>query len=197
MAFRDFTYPNVTVEFDLTVVEQDLFSTVQPLPLPAAFLERMRASTDLALALSNEKARSEFIIAPLLLELKFGLGHSVGVFSGAELDVDTSRGLVGVCDFLLTRSSRQTILTAPVLAVIEAKNDNIRSGLGQCIAATIAARDYNAMEKRPAAPVYGTVTTGTAWQFVRIDGSILTVDAHEYSVSEPGRILAILSRIIA
>lgn len=113
-----------------------------------------------------------------------------------ELNVDTSRGLHGVCDFILTRSPLLTKLTAPILAIVEAKKDDIRSGLGQCIAATVAAREYNAMEKRPPSPVFGAVTTGTAWQFVRLDGNALTIDTHEYSIAEPGRILAILSRIV-
>jgi hypothetical protein len=197
MAFRDFTYPNVLVELGLAVAEGALFDRIEPLDLPAAFVERMRANVDLAVALNTEKARSEFIVAPLLLELKFGLGRRFGLFSGVELDVDTSRGLNGYCDFVLTRSALQTILSAPVLAVVEAKNDNLRSGLGQCIAATVAAREFNALEGRPAEPVYGAVTTGTAWQFLRLDGASLTIEVHEYPVSEPGRILAILSRIVA
>jgi hypothetical protein len=197
VAFRDFTFPNVLVDLGLTLTEEDLFGSIEPLSLSAAFLQRMRAGADLGVALHNEKARSEFIIAPLLLELKFGLGQKVGVFSGVELDVDASRGLNGICDFVLTRSPRQTILTAPVLAVVEAKNDTLRNGLGQCIAATVAAREYNAMEKRPPAPVYGAMTRGTLWRFLRLDGSAVTLDAHEYQIAEPGRILAILSCIVA
>jgi hypothetical protein len=149
MAFRDFTYPNVESELGLTGAEADLFGGVAPLELPPAFVERLRYTTDLGLSIDTEKARSEFIIAPLLIELKFMHGDKVGLFSGAPLDVDAARGLNGTCDFVLTRSPRQTKLTAPVLAVIEAKNDNLRSGLGQCIAAAVAAREYNALEKRP------------------------------------------------
>lgn len=197
MSFRDFTYPNVLADLGLTMAEEDLFGSVAPRELPPAFLERLRANADLAVAQNTEKARSEFIIAPLLLELKFGAGHKIGLFSGIDLDVDTSRGLNGYCDFILTRSPLQTILTAPILTIVEAKNDNVRNGLGQCIAATVAAREYNAMEKRPPAPVYGAVTTGTAWQFLRLDGSAVTLDPHEYQIAEPGRILAILSHIVS
>jgi hypothetical protein len=197
MSFPDFTYPNVEVDLGLSVAEESLFGDIRSLDLSKEFLERLRFSTDLGVALNTEKARSEFIVAPLLVELKLRLGRNFGVFSGVELDVDTSRGLNGVCDFLLTRSPLQTKMSAPVLAIIEAKNDNLRSGLGHCIAATVAAREFNAMEKRPPSPVFGAVTTGTAWQFLRIDGSALTLDVHEYSIAEPGRILAILAQIVS
>src|SRR5262245_45666007 len=134
MAFRDFGFPEVQQALGLTLVEADLFSEVPALTLPAEFTEWMRAGVDLALAVNTEKARSEFIIAPVLLELRRLLGGQFGLFSGIEFDVDASRGLNGFCDFLLTKSPRQIILTAPVVAVVEAKNDNLRSGLGPCIA---------------------------------------------------------------
>jgi len=67
----------------------------------------------------------------------------VGLFSGVPLDVDPGKGLNGVCDFLLTKPARQFILSSPVVVIVEAKNDNLRNGLGQCIAATYAATLYN------------------------------------------------------
>lgn len=197
MTFRDFTFPNVSVELGLTMSEDELFGPIEPLTLSAPFLERIQLSTDLGLAINTEKARSEFIIAPLLFELRFLCGRTFAIFSGIELDVDVSRGLTGVCDFILTRSPMQLVLTAPVLAIVEAKNDNVATGLGHCIAAMVAAREFNAMEKRPPSLVYGAVTTGTTWRFLRLDGSALTLDVHEYTISETGRILAILSRIVA
>jgi hypothetical protein len=197
MTFRDFTFPNVAHDLGLTVGEADLFGSVTPLEVSAEFLGRFRRSVELGVGLHTEKARSEFIIAPLLLELKLRFWDRFGLFSGVELDVDTSRGLSGVCDFVLTRSPRLLTLTAPVLAIVEAKNDNIPGGLGQCIASTVAAREYNAMEKRPPAPVFGAVTTGSAWRFLRLDGADLTLDVHEYQIAEPGRILGILASIVS
>ena len=143
MAFRDFSFPDVQHAFGLTLAETDLFGVV-PLELTTEFAERMRAGVDLALAVSTDKARSEFIIAPVLLELRRLLGGGFGLFSGVEFDVDASRGLNGYCDFLLARSPLQSVLTAPVIAIVEAKNDNLRNGLGQCIAEMVAAREFNA-----------------------------------------------------
>ena len=90
----------------------------------------IREGTDLALAINTEKARSEFIIAPLLMELRRSLGGTFGLFSGIEFDVDASRGLNGFCDFILTKWPRQLVLTAPLVMIVEAKNDNLRSRHG-------------------------------------------------------------------
>lgn len=197
MAFSDFTFPNAIAELGLTLDEQDLFGSVEPLTLAPSYLERLRSCVELGSSMNTEKARSEFLIAPLFAELRFLRGRTFGIFSGVPLDVDASRGLNGFCDFVLTRSHLQTVLTAPILAVVEAKNDNLFTGMGQCIAATVAAREYNLMEKRPPAPVYGAVTTGALWRMLRLEGSALTLDTHEFHVTEPGRIIAILASIVS
>jgi hypothetical protein len=156
MAFRDFAFPEVQQALGLTLSEADLFSGVPALELPASFTERMRSDIALALAINTEKARSEFIIAPVLAELRRLLGGRFGLFSGVEFDVDASRGLNGYCDFILTRSPLQSVLSAPVVAIAEAKDDNLRTGMGQCIAAMVAAWEFNARSAAVAA-VHGAV----------------------------------------
>jgi hypothetical protein len=196
MAFRDFSFPEVQQAFGLTLAEADLFGSVPGLDLPAEFIAWMRSGIDLALAINTEKARSEFIIAPVLLELKRLLGGSFGLFSGVDLNVDAARGLNGFCDFLLTKSPLQSVVTAPVVAIVEAKNDNLRNGLGQCIAAMVAAQELNAQSAAPVPKVYGAVTTGAAWKFLSLAGKTVTLDVPEYFVAELGRIMGILSHIL-
>ena len=196
MAFRDFGFPDVQQALGLTLAEANLFGDIPAIELPSSFTEWMRRGIDLALAVNTEKARSEFIIAPVLLELKRQLGDGFGLFSGIEFDVDAARGLNGYCDFILTRSPLQSVLTAPIIAIAEAKNDNLRTGLGQCIAAMVAAREFNIQASAPVAAIYGAVTTGAAWKFLRLTGSSLTLDVHEYFVAELGRIIGILSHIM-
>ena len=173
-----------------------LFADVSPLDMTGEFAERMRRGIDLGLAINTEKARSEFILAPVLMELRTLLGGRFGLFSGVEFDVDTARGLNGFCDFLLTRSPLQLVLTAPVVAVAEVKNDTLRSGLGPCIAAMVAAREFNSEAVPPVDSVHGVVTTGGAWKFLRLSGSALTLDRREYFVAELGRIMGILKHLL-
>lgn len=200
MAFRDFAYPEVQTAFGLTLTESDLFGHVGPVAPTAEFTERLRSGVDLALAVGTEKARSEFIIAPVLLELRRIRGGTFGLFSGVEFNVDAARGLNGFCDFLLTRSPLQSVLTAPVVAVVEAKNDNLRSGLGQCVASVVAAREFNAQSPGGPATTYGVVTTGASWKFLALGGeggAQLALDRREYFVTELGQVLGILSHIVS
>jgi hypothetical protein len=111
MAFRDFTFPEVQELLGVTLAEADLFSGVAPARLREEFENAVRDGADLATAVNTEKARSEFIIAPILLELRRMLGGSFGLFSGIEFDVDAARGLNGFCDFILTKLPRQIVLS--------------------------------------------------------------------------------------
>ena len=196
MAFRDFRFPEVQQDLGVTVVEADLFSTAPEREVREEFLAVIRDGADLALAVNTEKARSEFIIAPILLELRRSMGRSFGLFSGIEFDVDSSRGLNGFCDFILTRSPRQIILTAPLIAIVEAKNDNLRSGLGQCIASMVAASEFNRKAGSAEGAVYGVVTTGSAWKFLRLRSSEVTIDIREYYIVDLKKIMGIFAHVI-
>jgi hypothetical protein len=104
MAFRDFTFPEVLQALGLSVTAADLFAAVPPATIREEFAAAIGDGADLALAVNTKKARSEFIITSLLLELRRSVGGRFGLFSGVEFYVDASRGLNGFCDFILTKS---------------------------------------------------------------------------------------------
>jgi hypothetical protein len=196
MPFNSFGYPQVIGDLGLTLHTADLFGDVPPLPVSDEFRRRLAQDVTLAVNIATEKARSEFIIAPVLAELRRLLPRRFSLFSGVELNVDPPRGLVGVCDFLVSRSENQSFVEAPILAVAEAKNDSTRLGLGQCIAETVAARLLNERTGRPVAAVFGVSTTGTAWKFLRLTGTTVTLDEAEHLIDDPGRIMGILRHVI-
>ena len=196
MSFQNFNFPQVQQDLGLTVDEADLFSHVAIVALREEFVAALTEGTNLALAVNTEKAKSEFIIAPLLLELRRSLGDRFGLFSGVELAVDPSRGLNGVCDFIITKSARQFILSSPLIAIVEAKNDNLRSGLGQCIASMYAAQLFNQQSSTPIETVFGVVTTGSAWKFLRLQQAVVTLDVKEYYIDNAGKILGVLTHIV-
>jgi hypothetical protein len=143
MPFQNFSFPQVEHDLGLTLTDADLFSPVPPVSVRPDFVAQVIDGANLASAVNTEKARSEFAIAPVLLDLRrLHTGH-LGLFSGVELEADASRGLNGVCDFVITKSPRQHVLSAPLITIVEAKNDNLRLGLGQCIAAMCAAQLLN------------------------------------------------------
>ena len=115
-----------------------------PVTLSALLQETLAESVPLALEVSTEKARSEFIIAPMLAETRRQFAGQISLFSGIDFTVDAEAGLRGVCDFLFSLSPLQLYVQAPVLAVVEAKNENIKAGIGQCVAEMLAAQRFNA-----------------------------------------------------
>lgn len=196
MSFADFTFPQVQQALGLTVDEADLASALPAVPLREDFVTTLTDGAAIALAINTEKAKSEFIIAPVLLELRRLLGGAVGLFSGVALDVDPGKGLTGVCDFILTKAAHQFILSTPLVTVVEAKNDNLRNGLGQCIAEMYAAALYNQQEGGTIEAVWGVVTTGSAWKFLRLENTTVTLDVKEYYIDNIGKILGVLQHVV-
>jgi hypothetical protein len=196
MSFQNFSFPQVQEDLGLTLDEADLFSHIPVVTLREEFVAALSEGANLALAVNTEKAKSEFIIAPLLLELRRSMGDRFGLFSGVELSVDPGRGLNGVCDFIITKSARQSILSTPLIAIVESKNDNLRSGLGQCIAAMFASQLFNLQSSTPIASLFGVVTTGSAWKFLRLEKAVITLDVREYYIDNAGKILGVLTHIV-
>jgi hypothetical protein len=91
MAFRDFSFPRVEQDLGLRLSDADLFSSAPECPVRESIAEVVLEGAQLALANSTEKAKSEFIIAPVLLELRRLAGGKIALFSGVEWDVDPAR----------------------------------------------------------------------------------------------------------
>jgi hypothetical protein len=196
MAFRDFAFPEVLHDLGLRADDADLFSTAPPVTVREDFGAFIRDGVELATAVGTEKAKSEFIIAPVLLELRRSLGNRFQLFSGVEWNFDPARGLNGYCDFLIARGGSQYFLHAPFLVVVEAKNDLTRTGLGQCIAAMYAARLANEVEGVVRPVIHGIVSTGVDWLFLQMMGDDVTIDRREYYVSDLPKLMGILSHVV-
>lgn len=176
MPYTDFTLESAEATLGVTTRPGDLFPGLRPAPVPAWLADLL--GRGMRLALVSEKARSEFIVAPVLLAVREAAGEAIAILSGHRLDVDPDRRLVGECDFLLTRSEPVPRLRAPLMAVVdhvEAKKNGIDGGLGQCIAQMVAAQVYNERAGQPMAALYGCVTTGEDWQFLGLSGAAVTL----------------------
>ena len=149
----------------------------------------------LARAINTEKARSELIISNVLVEVRKRLDHQISLFSGIEFNVDKASDLNGFCDFIISASPEQLMLNAPVITIVEAKNENLIGGLGQCIAEMVAADRFNQVEGNGIEIVYGVVTTGTAWKFLMLQDEVAYIDLDEYGIGEPGKIIGILTEM--
>ncbi|MFM8330208.1 MAG: hypothetical protein ACKN9T_00795 [Candidatus Methylumidiphilus sp.] len=197
MPYSDFTLKKAKSELGLTVIEdQDLFSKIPAIQLSDYLSATLQYNVPLAMAVGTEKARSELIIANMLLEVRKLLHNTVSLFSGVMLDVDKDRGLMGFCDFIISKSPEQFYVSAPLIAVVEAKNENIVGGLGQCIAEMYAAALFNQRENLNLPAVYGVVTTGGAWKFLKHQDATIYIDVPEYHITNANKILAILLEMV-
>jgi hypothetical protein len=194
MSYSDFTLESIKKKLLLQIHEQpDLFADA-PKRTPSALLqETLTYNLPLALAINTEKSRSELIIAPILVELRRQFGSKISFFSGVEFNIDPALGLNGICDFILSCSPEQLIVSAPVITIVEAKKENLNAGLGQCIAEMFAAQRFNEQEENLIPSIYGAVTTGNLWKFLRLEKTQVDIDLTEYSVNQISKILGILS----
>jgi hypothetical protein len=208
MAYSDFTIDNVRAKLGVEL-QQAAFIPQLPLSEVSDWLKKsLELGMALAIDVDSEKARSEFIIAPILLELRSLAHGKVSIFSGQDFTIDKELGLSGACDFLIARSPMQLTIEAPVIALVEAKKGILKSGLGQsatqgseeaseqsvavCIAEMVAAQKFNADRGANVEYVYGIVTTGSIWQFLRLSDRTVTLESKEYSLDSVARILSIL-----
>ncbi len=194
MPYSDFSLEKVKRTFELTTSETvDLFGDVPELECSALLTEILRYNTPLAVASNSEKARSEMIISPILIDLRRLSKERINLFSGIEFDVDSERGLNGICDFIISNSSEILFVSAPIITLVEAKKENITASLGQCVAEMLAARIFNERAGNEVSTIYGVVTTGSIWKFMKLDGSVISIDLTEYYLKDVNKILGILA----
>ena len=197
MAFGDFKYPDVLREFGLNwQTVEDLFEGVPSVTASPAFRDTMVSMARLAATINTEKARSEWMIAPLLGDFWSRYHAQISLFSGADFDADPASKLTGYCDFIIARAPQQPQIIAPVMVIFEAKRENINEGLGQCIAGMVGAQRFNQRNNTPVDPIYGCVTTGSLWKFLRLSAKTLSFDPREYYHSQPEILLGILTFIV-
>ncbi len=198
MAYSNFTLKTVEKEFELESVEHTgIFADIESVTLSAELTNALARNVPLAATINTEKARSELIVAPILVELREQFDRKISLFSGIDFNVDAENGLTGVCDFLVSLSPRQSYVEAPIIALVEAKNLDLKLGLGQCVAEMIAAQCFNTERGNDISWIYGASTTGIEWQFLKLRGKCLHIDMMTYQIAQCDRILGILASMVA
>jgi hypothetical protein len=193
-SYSDFTLEIVGRNLGIRTEEADLLPQLVPVEAPAWLNDLLARRTQLATI--SEKARSEFIVAPILVASRDLCPLSLAIFSGQRLDVDPSRGLMGECDFLLSIGPPVPPLRAPIIAIAEAKKNDIEAGLGQCVAQMVAATKFNSAESGTSPHVFGCVTTGEVWQFLKLADDIALIDRKRYFLDDLDGILGAIQAII-
>jgi len=141
MAYSDFTLEEIEDKFGIKNEFVDIPFDIKPVE-SGEWLNR-----DLQFAkihsTDNEKAKSEWIVAPILKEMAFKNDNYFKVYSGSSLNVDAQQGLNGECDFMLTKNVETYAINYPIIQIVEAKNGEIEKGVPQCAAQVVGAYYFN------------------------------------------------------
>jgi hypothetical protein len=193
MSYSDFTVGKAKQAFGLSTVEgPKFFPTIPPIAPSSTLVEYLAETLPLAVALTSEKAKSELLISPILVEVRKYLKREVSFFSGQDFTVDAAVGLSGICDFLISQSREQLEIEAPVVVIVEAKRAEINSGIGQCMAEMVAAQRFNQAAQSPINTIYGCVSSGLQWRFLKLEEQQVSIDMQDYSLEPLDRLLGIL-----
>lgn len=197
MTYRNWTLGMVREAFHLEELDfQGIFADIEPVEPSADLAKALAKKTPLAFAIGTEKAKSELIVADILVELCEHFDYRVSLFSGIDFTVDAANDLNGVCDFLISLSPAQFSMEAPVIVLVEAKRDNLTDRLGQCAAEMVAAQRFNAEEGNDIPRVYGGITSGLNWLFLKLEGQQLHIDMNAYQLSQCDKVLGILASMV-
>lgn len=196
MSYSDFkTLAQAVQTFELTISEQGPIIDSQPLA-PSLFLQQVfERELDWAIAVATEQSRREALTHNVLLEVREHKQRRVSVFSGKDFTVEPSTGLNGYCDYLVSLSAVQSVITAPVVIIAEAKKGDVDLGLGQCVAGMVAAQLFNQRHQQALSKVYGAVTSGTVWKFLSLEQQTLQLDLTEYAIPPVDTVLGLLAAI--
>lgn len=177
------------------VVNGSLFSKITPIQPSDLLVQTLLINRKLPM--QSEKAKSELLISPVLNEIWAKNSHAFTYFSGYQFNVDSKRGLKGFCDYILSKKYNAVFIESPVCAVVEAKhNQDLIDAVPQCGAEMYAARLFNQQHGNDIKNIYGIVTTGSEWLFLKLTDNTLVVDEERYFLDNLPKLLGCWQKMI-
>ncbi len=192
--YSSFSLKSVKTKFGLKTKKQILFPNHLLIP-PSDWLVSTLERSDL-FTTNSEKSRSEWLVSPILFELKANNKDKLAILSGENLDIDKDLGLTGECDFIFLNNPDAVIVESPIFCMIEAERNDISGGMGQCVGQMIGARMLNEQDDIHFTAIYGCVTTGQEWQFLKLNDNTVTIHPKLYFFNDIPRLLGIFQAII-
>lgn len=195
MAFTDFTLDRASKTFGLAVQRFPFFTDVMACQSSSWLLETLQRGQPMAFI--SDKSRAENMIAPILLEVYAFVATQISVYVGQPLDFESSRGLDGHCDYVFVQSVPVSMLQVPIVCLVsQAKRQDIEYGYGEIVAQLVAAQAFNEREEASVPVLYGCISTGETWQFLRLKGKNIELDFNRYYISNLPELLGIFKLIL-
>lgn len=196
MAYTDFSLEDLEIKFGISNLIQDLFDESKIAVIEASERLKEALATAEELPVKSEKARSEMIVTPILLDLRIRNNKFFTIYSGDTLSADKEKGLVGECDFILAKETGSFNINTPIISIVEAKKNDIEYGIPQCAAQLIGAKIFNTQRNKTLEKIYGCITTGELWKFICLKDNQLIIDRETYFVGELSKLLSVFQHII-
>ena len=137
----------------------------------------------------SEKSISEALIAPILMAVEDNHKDKITLFSGEPLVTDE---LSGICDFIITKDTTAFDPKGGYFILVESKKQDLFSGIPQCVAEMYAAQILNGNDDT----VYGCVSIGIEWLFIKLEGKIATIDSTIFTIIEVDKILGVFGWLV-
>jgi hypothetical protein len=194
-SYSQFDYDDLK-ELGLQVGEKAFMHELNYTPIKASDYLKTTLERNLRRKLRSEKAKSEFLISPILAELEELNLQRFALYSGYKFNVLPKQGLNGFCDFVLSFEPTAFRIEAPIFYIVEAKNELLEGGIPQCVAELYAAQIFNERAGKPRPILYGAVTFGHEWKFIRFIGKEAEVDTSTFYLNQLDQILGIMQYIV-
>jgi hypothetical protein len=188
-AFSQVTRIDLQKDFGVSIIQDKFLPPIEPFVVPS-WLQHIIESRRSSLAtMRTEKSISEALIAPVLMAVEDRFKDSIRLFSGEPLTTDE---LWGVCDFLITKDPTALDPQGGYFVLVEAKKQDLLSGIPQCVAEMYAAQQLNGNDDT----VYGCVSIGVEWIFIKLEGKIATTDPTIFTITEVDKILGVFGWLV-
>ena len=193
-SYSSYSLDNIVDKFGIQNRRTRLFDSIDDIEVSEWLENSLKIAEELPI--KSEKARSELIVVPILIELRNINDKFFTIYSGDSLNVDESKGLKGECDFILAKDTGSFNINVPIIQVVEAKKNDIEIGVPQCAAQMIGANLYNKQKGLELDKIYGCVTTGDDWQFMKLEHNEIQIDTKKYYLGNVSELLGAFQQII-
>ena len=194
VGYSSFTFTGVKKQFGLKSVKGVIFDNLEPIE-PSSWLVDSLARTS-GMAIVSEKSRSEWIVSPIMVEVKYRNKDKMNILSGENMSVSKDVSLTGECDFIFVKDPYAFTVESLIFCLVEAERHDLIGGLGQCAAQMVGARMLNEQEGVNYPVIYGCVTTGSDWQFLKLENQLITIENNLKYINELPYLLGTFQRIV-
>ena len=192
--YSSFSFKAVKKQFCLKSVKGILFDNLEPIEPSAGLLDFLNKTSKMAIV--SEKSRSEWIVAPIMVEVKYRNADKMNILSGENMDVAKDQSLTGECDFIFVKDPDAVTVESLIFCLVEAEKNDLMGGMGQCTAQMVGARMLNEQDGVSFPVIYGCATTGLDWQFLKLENQIITIERNVKYINELPYLLGTFQRII-